>query len=217
MRLLKSQALGILNKAIGLSGGSGVGGETQLDDDNVSQVLATNDIIRRSLTLAGSDGIFLAITQNTHGAGSSTQTSQIEVNRPQGLAHAPYPAIIPDGLEVWVLGVCGFLVSGTSSNFTDCTCHIQMPSVSQGMSSNQSGAQLGAVSTNLPIAFFDNIQAGSFDAAQLEDGGIYYPIKIRVRRGSVIQFRSNATNAVVVQMNWLCGLFPIGLGQDVTF
>ena len=103
MRLLKSQALGILNKAIGLSGGSGVGGETQLDDDNVSQVLATNDIIRRSLTLAGSDGIFLAITQNTHGAGSSTQTSQIEVNRPQGLAHAPYPAIIPDGLEVWVL------------------------------------------------------------------------------------------------------------------
>jgi hypothetical protein len=73
------------------------------------------------------------------------------------------------------------------------------------------------VSTNLPIAFFDNIQAGSFDAAQLEDGGIYYPIKIRVRRGSVIQFRSNATNAVVVQMNWLCGLFPIGLGQDVTF
>jgi hypothetical protein len=217
MRLLKSQALGILNKAIGLSGGSGVGGETQLDDDNVSQVLATNDIIRRSLTLAGSDGIFLAITQNTHGAGSSTQTSQIEVNRPQGLAHAPYPAIIPDGLEVWVLGVCGFLVSGTSSNFTDCTCHIQMPSVSQGMSSNQSGAQLGAVSTNLPIAFFDNIQAGSFDAAQLEDGGLYYPIKIRVRRGSVIQFRSNATNAVVVQMNWLCGLFPIGLGQDVTF
>ena len=214
MRLLKSQALGILNKAIGLSGGSGVGGETQLDDDNVSQVLATNDIIRRSLTLAGSDGIFLAITQNTHGAGSSTQ---IEVNRPQGLAHAPYPAIIPDGLEVWVLGVCGFLVSGTASNFTDCTCHIQMPSVSQGMSSNQSGAQLGAVSTNLPIAFFDNIQAGSFDAAQLEDGGLYYPIKIRVRRGSVIQFRSNATNAVVVQMNWLCGLFPIGLGQDVTF
>ena len=217
MRLLKSQALGILNKAIGLAGGSGAGGETQLDDDNVSQVLATNDIIRRSLTLAGSDGIFLAITQNTHGSGSTTQTSQIEVNLPGALAHAPYPAKIPDGLEVWVLGVTGFLVSGTATNFTDCTCHVQMPAVSQGMSSNQSGAQLGSVSTNLPVAFFDNITAGSFDTAQMPDGQIYYPIKMRVRRGSVIQFRSNATNPVVVQMNWLCGLFPIGLGQDVTF
>lgn len=217
MRLLKSSALSILNKAIGLAGGSGISGETKLDDENLSQILNTNEIIRRSRSLAGSGGISFGSLQVASGAGATTETATLDPYNAGVTATPPWPAPVPDLFDVWMIGASVFFVSGTAANFNDGLLFTTYGAGSQGLSVDEAGLTIGGVSGSIPLGNWINIEVGSFDAGERDGGGMFLSLDRRLRRGETINFRVDASNAVVCQCNVILGLFPVALGQDVAF
>jgi len=112
-QLVDSQALQKVAKTLQLST---VGAEeTLFIDERLEQVLDVGALIRRGLTLAGTEGLYSANIRNTHSGSQGNVTTVIDVYNLGGVARPPFPESIPENQDLWLTGFMAEQVSGVTS------------------------------------------------------------------------------------------------------
>jgi len=212
---IDSSALLAVNRILGIAGSRTGSQRTELEDGQLVQVLDTNPIIRRSRSLPGTSGIFMAVMENNHGAGATAEESDLDPFTPGALSFAPYPSPVPEGFDFWIASAHVRHVSGTASNFTNAALRFATTAAMMVLGVDEAGAAITRVGRNIPVAIWDTIEGGSVGAGVRENGEVWLRMGLRVRPGMRLLFDSAATNAVVVELILLCSLVPSALGQDI--
>ena len=215
MKKIDSDALGILTKALGLTGaGSPV---TELTDGVVDQALDVVPIVRRSRTLAVSEGIYTAIMSNIHTA-ADTRTEQLDPYRPgAALVIAPFPAVIPPQFDLWLLSCTLRRQSGTGT--VVATLAFQPGAHNQAWGTDDAGTAVVQQDMQV-LAYFNTLVTSNTTFGFLS--GTSPPlvkIGLRLPRGTVafppaLRFVSAATAIATYNLSINFGLFPVSLGQD---
>jgi len=216
LAIVKNALLGIIQQLIGGAiGGSG----TVLDDENLTQVLPiVPEIARRSLTVGNVGGIFTAVLENVH-SGADFEQSNILVYEPAAAARIPpYPEVVGPDFDIWLLG-CSLIRSAGVGDLVYGRCGWNPSQETQGLGIDDAGA---AVETTpiIGLARFNNTD-DSFVGSVVADGitaqGLnYQPINLRLSRRANLVFSSEAAAAAEFQLICVMGLFPAGMGQDVS-
>jgi hypothetical protein len=211
-RQIDSTALLELKRILDLQGPGG--GAVMLDDEHVSLTLDILDIARRSLAPGIAGGWFWGIHLHVH-SGTSSLSSTIDVYNTGEAAIGGWPVPIPEGFDVWVLGVG--LNANTAANFTDAGLYFNLQGINAGWGINQSGSAVVPGDELIGLARWDALTApgGGEPMGLDEQGNPYTKMNVRLPRGSTMRFNSTSTGAVNVRALVLTGLFPSGLGQDV--
>jgi len=218
MKVVDSDALGTVNKALGLTGrGAAV---TSFEDGEVIQTLNVADLIRRGRTFAPSEGLFRCVLRTIH-TGAEEISVGMQIYDPSATVvsteSAPYPSPVPAGFDAWILGASLSRSSGTG------TCDGSLLLTNVGLGWGISSANL-AISPNLkiPLAYWDTLEGTTATVSEKYNGisGSWHPLGLRVPRFSVsgtkilVTFECDATAASNWDCQLLVGLFPAGLGQD---
>lgn len=216
MSLIPGNQLRLISKLMGLSQ-QAIAGISDLDDKNISQVLTTNELVRRGLTEANLGGWYQGLLENVHSVADG-ETSSIDPYAPGASFVAPYPALVPEGWDVWLLGVGGVRSSG-AGGLTGALMQIDPLRTQVGWAQDDAGAPVTAVSPAWTIARFDSVSAeiGGVQADPMltEAGDCFVHVGVRLPRGITIVFHSEAAAAAEFQAQFLMGLFPEALGQDI--
>ena len=206
---IDSQALEEARRALGL-GGSGSGalsGVTEFDDSLLQQVADMLPIIRRSRTLAGTEGIFPVNISNVH-SGAGTINATID---PFAIAspRAAYPSPILPGFDLWMFQ-CAMTLT-VASTLTSGLFRIGYDSSVIGF-----GA---ATDQAIFYAGWDaeaSLAGGTFgESGTLGVTSVIQGRPLRVKRGSTFLYSTLVTAAVTARLEMLLGIFPATLGQDV--
>ena len=229
-RTMNSQALVLLDQMLGLSG---PGGEqyTTLDDGNVQQVIEISEIARRSLTPAGTAGIYSAICKNRAEGAAGLNDNVVD---PYDLADSftvdqdtnAWPTPVPRGFDVWLIDASVW--TETNPSRVDwMELDLTVPSNHQAFFVTRDSMGTPDQGTNdlthqglvrWDTALDDDTVTGAATVIRwaTENGTINASINKRIRRGTTINFKSH-TNAQYVDcyVGLTLGLFPEGLGQDV--
>jgi len=188
-----------------------------LDDDTVSLTLPmVPDITRRSRSSLPTGGMFSAILRNDHAAGDD-ENSSIDPYNPGDSAVAPYPATVDPGFDVWLLGLCGQMSSGSSDLLTAGFVELSVPAHMQGFGQEDDGSAL-ALSPNYNIALFTGVDTtgpGNPPLLLAVSGQPWLTLNMRLARGQRIVWATTSSAAADFDLQLLIGLFPEGLGQDV--
>jgi len=211
MKIVDSDALGVVSKSLGLTGsGAPV---TEFMDGVVEQTLDVAPIIRRGRTQASSQGIYTGVMRNIHGA-ANDQTSAINPFNVTTGAIPPYPAPMPEQFDLWVFGASVTQISGTGTVVAALT--LQFGAASQGWGIDSAGI---AVVNNReqPVAFWDTVQTVVNPWLLMGTLGPWQRIGMRLPRNPFVQFvfRSTASAIATYELQLLLGVFPVALGQDV--
>ncbi len=211
MKSVNSSALELLRKSYGLAGvGSG---ETALDDGRLDQVVDVNPIARRSMSDAGTSGIYQGLCLMTMPAGASTSTCWLAPYNVGTANLPPWTSPIVDRLDIWCVGVGCALASGTASNFTNASISCYVPADHVGFAINNTAAPIGPVPSKFGLARWEDMNTDGVGLQQ--NGQSWQPVGKRMRRGELFQFDCTATNAVVVELTVQLAVQPVALGQDV--
>lgn len=212
MKKIDSDALGILNKALGLSGpGSQI---TELHDGIVDQALDVVPAIRRGRTIAGSTGIFSVVMRNIHAVANSQSSVLTPYEAGTTARVLPYPPAMPAQFDIWLFsaGVIQTVVAGTIS----ASLRLQFRVAQQGLGINQAG---GAVSQQLIqfLAFWDALATEGATFGLL--AGSEEPVaklNLRLPRdlGLTLAFFSTSSDTATFECHMVLGVFPVSLGQD---
>lgn len=212
MKQVDSDALDDVFRALGLKGAVGA---TTFTDGILDQVLDVAPLVRRGRTLGNSEGIFEGVFHNSHaGAGSLTSTTT-PYNIPVGSVR-PWPVPVPRGLDVWILKAHVFQVSGAGTFKGALFTNYDAAAQAWGISN--SGTGVGA-SNQTALINWDALETDTFAYGVL-NGEVPTIRPFRLLRGinpgSSLLFSSTASDVAVFQCQVLVGLFPVGLGQDVS-
>jgi len=213
MKQVDSDALGFVNKALGITGPGA--SATEFADGILDQVFDVTPAIRRGRTLAAGQGIFYGVLQNVHAIAESLETSVAPFNIQVG-AIAPYPGDMSDLFDLWLLGASVRQISGTGT-FTGSLMITYDPAV-QGFGVDDSGVAV-VLTRQLPLAFWDSVVSeGTTTFAIDEQGNPYAKIGIRLHRATdtLVTFRSTSSALATFACFLSLGLFPAGLGQDAS-
>ena len=212
MKRVDSDALGTINKALGLTGaGSAL---TELHDGVLDQVFEVSASVRRGRTQAATDGVYTAIMQTVHGAADSQVTDQ----RPYDLIAggiAPYPNPMPPQFDIWLLGAELNRVSGTGT--VEATLAMRYGTPKMGWAIDEAQAAVTPSNPEFVIAFWDALAVEGTTFGILHgSNGPYARFGYRLPRdvGSDLVFRSTASAIATYNCNIVLGVFPVGLGQD---
>jgi len=213
---IDSLALADLKRALGMAGqGSG---STALDSANLQQTIDVARIVRRSRT-TGFSGFFTGILENVHSAADG-ERSEIFPYSPGPNNFPPYPGVVPNDLDVWLIGCSGARTSGAGA-LAGATFSINLVSAFQGWGQDDAGAGVAAGNMlgNITVARFDSIDssvtASTFDPMKTDGGQAWVPVGLRLPRGCRLRFETEAGAAAEFQGLFLLGLFPITMGQDI--
>ncbi len=216
MSQITSSMLRQIQQLIG-GGGAGIAPVTVLEDDAVTQTLpVVPEIARRSLVIGPLGGIFVGVLRNVHTAADG-EVSSILPYTPLASNIAPYPSPVPDGYDIWLLGIAGTRVSGTGL-LTGALMGINPPTSSQGWGRDDSGTGVAATGI-FQLARFDVIEAAitlGTDCMLTEQGLTYQPVGLRLMRGATLVFASEASDTATFDALFYMGLFPAAMGQDVS-
>jgi len=211
VKRLDSQALGDVNRALGLTGsGSPI---TELTDGVVDQVLAINEVARRGRVFADTSGLFYPTLRNVH-TDAETLTTTINPYEPGTVAAVPpYPAVVPPGFDFWIFGAGIRRVSGGGTLLA--TLSIDVGTRNAGFGVDDSGTQILA-SEPIRLAYWTALATvGTVFAVRQSGRGPFASIGIRVPRNvATIQFASVSSLTSSYDCQLICGLFPAALGQD---
>lgn len=218
-KAINSNALYLVNRALGISGR--VEGATDLENDRVVQALGINELVRRARTIAGSEGIFLGLMENTHSAANTVATVVTPYDVPTGGIGA-WPSPVPTSLDVWILGVSVQHTGGAGS--LTGAFYIDMPTTQVGWGVDQAGAAVAALRSLQVVAYWDSLvtQTSAF-ARDSVSGRFYWPVNLRIGRQrdandlTRVVFSSTSSAAAVFLATVILGLFPIGMDQDIAF
>jgi len=213
MKKMNSDALGILNKSLGLTGaGSRI---TELADGIVDQSIDIVPAVRRGRTLAKSGGIFTATLRNIHVGGTDELSQAFPYEVVPADVRPPYPSPMPAQFDIWLLGCSVTQISGTST--LSGALLILYPTAQIGWGEDSAGAPIVADAL-IPVAFWDSIRFAGAIALGMSAGSgqLYRAINLRLPRSTNLQLqfrtRSNATSTYDCDM--ILGVFPVALGQD---
>jgi len=209
MKSVDSQALGIVNRALGLTGAGAP--LTEFLDGTVDQTLDIGQLVRRGRTQVGSDGIYFGLLTNVHsGAGTlSSFTNPYDV--PTG-AIAPYPVPMPPGFDIWLLSANVRQESGTGT--LTAALSYDFPILAQGWGVDDSGVAV-ARADPFVLAFWDSVITETDEFGITEQGNPWVPIGLRLRRNSSLLFSSTASALATFDCQMIIGVFPVSLGQDI--
>jgi len=209
---IDSGALLVLNQILGIAGAGG-GSLTDLDTGRLDQVINVNDIVRRSRSLVGTDGITLMIHENVH-TDAENLTSTVEPYNPGTvLSIPPYPSTVPRGFDFWMLAAAVRVTGGTASGLADALLTIGYGARVVGLAVDDGGGAPASPSSSITLGFWDS--ATALGQGQRENGDVMLPLGIRLPRGASVAFFSASTVTVSVQLQTICALLPAALGQDV--
>jgi len=218
MKRLDSQALGDLNRALGLTGaGSPV---TELTDGVVDQILSVNEVVRRGRTQGGTEGLYTAVMVNAHVGATSLTVSVDPYNVAVANALPPYPTPMPRGFDVWLLQASIREHSGGPSTI-DATLSIDYSNDQQGWGQDNGGSFVLSSQAHR-LGFWDAITTVGTDFAILagSEQPTIYP-NLRLPRGARpgasttrLIFISTSSATVRYDCQLLLGVFPAALGQD---
>jgi len=212
MKKVDSQALAVVNKALGLTGaGAPV---TELTDGVVDQTLDVGPLVRRGRTLAGTEGCATIVLRAVHG-GATTLTTEIT---PYALGTtgliAPFPNPIPTQFDLWLLSATLIQISGTGT--LSAALFIGYDSI-QGFGIDNAGNAVVS-EERTPVALWDALITKSADQFGILTGtrGPLAMLGIRIPRNlaTTLVFISTSSAAATFEVQCVVGLFPIALGQD---
>jgi len=213
-REIDSFALGDINKLLGIAGrGSS---QTLLEDGHLQQVIDVRSLVRRSRSLAGTEGIFQCLWVTAHGAGASTLEVEINPYRPlSGTPVSPYPVRVRRGFDFWACYMTVRSVSGTITNASEAVLTLNSPASHVGFGEDDSGSAI----LTAPIAVIARFDSGISEAGSTfmitADGEPRVWLNQRIRRGATLQFLSTASNPVTLHCTIACTLVPSAVGQDL--
>jgi len=199
-----------------------VTGATEIDLDGVTQTLpVVPEILRRSNSggVGEATGLFIGIMELNFGAGATEEEATIDPYNVLLTAGPGYPATIQisEDLDIWILEITGRRSGGTGSNFTTAMFGLDDPATHRGFGVDEAGASVGGLPIRTLVDFTQlNTDLAPNNPLQGANGETRFDVTQRIRRGTIFSFFGSATNAVVVRCQILMGLFPAGLGQDVT-
>lgn len=211
MKLVSSDALGMAQKTLGLTGAGAQ--STEFLDGQLDQTLDVAPIVRRSRTIASSGGIFTATLQNVHAGVSTDTTTWLPYSSAVG-ARNGFPAPIPDWFDLWIL-YCG--VTQTAGGGTMVAgLYADFASVTQGFGLNDSGVAV-ATGAVIPLALWDSVLAApNLIIGLQENGDPLVKLGLRLPRSAMdLRFVTTSSEAATFQCDLVVGVFPIALGQDV--
>ena len=214
VKRIDSDALGVLNKSLGLTGAGSP--TTELTDGVVDQFLQVNEIARRGRTLAGSAGVYNAMLQNVN-TDAETILSTVDVyNVPAG-ATSIWPTPIPAQFDVWLLAAAARRQSGTGT--ITAMFSIQLPASTRAFGIDDSGVAVAQTDPVGLVAFTGLISTSTIDLNQPGSFGPYKRFAIRIPRGSgastgVLRWSTVSSATSTWNLNMILGLFPVALGQD---
>jgi len=212
MKRIDSDALGVVNRSLGLTGaGSPL---TELHDGEVFQTLDVARLARRGRTIEPSGGIFTVNLENNH-TGASTEVTAVNPYAQDVGTIAPYPNPMPPQFDIWLLTATIQRKSGTGTILA--LLDVLFPL--QGFGENEAGAAVVTEDVQA-VALWDAvvsvgiqflIQAGSEEPRAT--------INIRMPRptpsvGSSFRLRTTSSAASVYAMTAVLGVFPVAMGQD---
>lgn len=216
-KIVSSTALAPLNKALGLAGSGD--SQTELQDGILDQVLDVGPIARRGGSVSTSEGIFRVTLRNVHAGAGVLDTSWQPYTPAAAGRAAPYPTVVPDTLDFYLLGVSIERVSGGGA-LNDAA--VRVTNLLLGFGIDNSGA--GVVPTSvLTVAAYNGLNTAVTPVYGLLDSKQpFQKPMIRIpRRGAVaspfIVFNSDSSGIATFDCVMLVGLFPIALGQDAAF
>ncbi len=218
MKRIDSDALGVLNRSLGLTGaGSQL---TELEDGIVDQILSVNEIARRGRTQADVQGIYTPTLRNEH-VDVETVNNEIDpYNVGSTVLVAPYPDPVPAQFDIYLMGASLRHVSGTASGMAVATLSLTVGTASQGWG-KKDNSNIILVSQQMRLAFWDAmVSDGTNFGIRAADRGPHQRIGLRLPRGgggTTLSFRSISTVTVAIDCQMILGLFPAALGQDVVF
>jgi len=209
-KTIDSDALQTLQRLLGMAGL--LSGVTELDTENLTQVIDVGPIIRRSRALSGTDGVTFAIMENVHG-GATSEASSLDPYEPGTVvARAPYPSSVPEGFDFWLLAVTGITTANTGLLTPPAILSVVQPAAAIGLAVDDAGAAPATLGGNMQVVHFDTELGGFF---MTEAGQPYAPIGLRLIRGTTLTFNTTSSAAATYQLRLICALLPGGLGQDV--
>jgi len=213
MKQVDSQALDIVNRALGLFGAGAP--LTEFMDGAVEQSLDIGPLVRRGRTVAKSTGIFFGLMRNIHGAADS-QTSTFQPYLGGTGAIDPWPSPMPPGFDVWVLAAFVRQLSG-SGTFTGAL-FLDPNTTILGWGIDSAGVAVVAAA-RIPLVYWDSVVTQLDEFALMEDGQPWKRIGQRLfhlnRDEAGILFSSTSSAIATFDCFVMLGVFPVGLGQDV--
>jgi len=189
-----------------------VPGETAFPDNILHQVWDVAPLIRRGRTQAETQGIYYAVLRNIHAAANTTVTSVEPYNQTIGNL-PPFPLVVSRDFDIWLLGAAVRRESGTGT--IAATVSVAFPASQQAFGEDSAGAAVAA-SDEHTLAFWDTIVVVGVAWAQLQEGGTWKRLAMRLPRatGNTIIFRSTSSALVTYDLLLTLGMFPVALGQD---
>lgn len=215
MKAIESDAIDEMYRTLGLAGGV-ASEDTKLDDGIVVPTLPLTDIIRRSRTSAATTGWFYGIFENDHLAAGEV-FSVIDPYNAGDDRTAPFPRIIPNDLDFWVLSASLRRVAGAGT-LDGAVLSVNPAAVQMGWGVDDMAAPVAGVSDRIPLALWTGLDTSTTIAVgQSGNGALNVKIAHRIPRGIVnIEFRSDVAGAAAtIRCYLICGLFAQGLGQDI--
>ena len=216
MKKIESDALVLVNRILGLGGGS-LQAESSLDEQTVSMVLDITNALRRGRAGGVDGGLFYGVFENTHAA-SGALTSTVDPYNPAGLVPdiSAYPTPVPVGFDVWYIGGSMDRSSG-AGDLNGAVVFLGPTAQQQGFGVRDNDAR---VVTNPGISLIrwtaldttiTGVERGIVDGA----GGYFARVALRLARGVTINFRSEAAALATFRHTGFFGVFPESLGQDI--
>jgi len=211
MKKVDSDALGILNQALGLTGaGSPI---TELADGVVDQTLDVVPIARRGRTQAATDGLYTAVFRNSH-PGSGGLSSEIQpYDVTPGIEFPPYPTPTPRQFDIWLLSATMRRASGSGT--IQAALYIRYAQTQQGWGIDDSNNAVSLLSI-VPVMFWNTVLGTGFTSVVASSGEVVSRAAMRLPRDRNLSlvFETSASALSVYVCDMVLGVFPISLGQD---
>ena len=211
MKPFDSQALGVLNKVLGVTGQSALT-RTELADETLFQTIDVAEVARRGGTLADTLGIFTGILETVH---TDAETLSVVVDPFSFGAGtiAPFPDPIPTKFDLWLISAAVTQISGSGTLVA--VLRLNFPAPAQAFGVNDSGVAVVAGAT-YAIALWDSVLAAPSATIGLQESGEpVAKINMRLPRNCNLVFASTSSLTSSFRCQLVFGLFPITLGQDV--
>lgn len=188
---------------------------TELEDGILNQTIDVLPVIRRSLSLAETTGLFWCYMQNVHGAADDEASVQ-DPYAPVG-AIPPYPSIVPNDFDFYLLSA-GVIRSAGAGGLTGAAVQLDPIAAQQGWGVDDTGGAL-VINSRQTVAFWDNIVtvAGIDFGENAASGTTTIRVAQRIRRGTTIDFITTSAAAATFQLVMLCALMPVATGQDCLY
>jgi len=213
VKSIDSQALSLINSALGLTGsGSPI---TELLDGQVEQALDLTQIIRRGRTLANTSGLFHGVIRHVHTDAESIATTVSPYSFGATGLISPYPDPVPPSFDLWLLYANVRRISGGGT--LNALLKISEAARSQGWGIDDSGVAIVS-NPGQPLAHWDAVfTEGAFTYGVLAGTGElnrYIGLRLQHRRDTDLEFLTTSSITVTYQLEVVLGLFPVSLGQD---